>query len=72
MKCSHCVINCSIVISDFHFVQQSMVLYLLLIIHFLPPLPLTYYVVLLLMASFMVALPLLLKWYSFVFILDPY
>jgi len=72
MKCSHCVISCSTIISNFHFVQQSMVLYLSLIIYFLPPLPLTYYVVLLLVASFVVALPLFLKWSSFIFILDLY
>jgi hypothetical protein len=72
MKCIHCVISCSTVISNFHFVQQSMVLYMPIIIYFLPPFLLIYYVVLLLVVSFVVALHMLLKWSSFVFIIDLY
>jgi hypothetical protein len=49
-----------------YFVQQPMVLHLLLILYFWPPLPLTYS-----MVPSITTLPLLLEWFPSILILDP-
>jgi hypothetical protein len=48
-----------------------MVLHLVLLLYFLPPLPLTYFVVLFIVAASVVAFHLLLEWSSYVLVLDP-
>jgi hypothetical protein len=47
------------------------VLHLLLILYFLPPLPLTYDVVPLVMSTFVTTLPVILEWFSSILVIDP-